>query len=98
MEFGESFEQTAKREVEEETGLTNLEFKAVTSIVNDIAYSKHYVAVGILVESLKGEAFNAEPDKSQNWKWYDPSEIPENLFNASKKILENWLEGRLYSD
>ncbi len=100
LEFGESFEETAMREVEEETGLKNLKIKGVISIGNDIAYDKHYVSIGILAESLKedGEPYPAEPEKSKNWKWYDPKELPENLFLPSKKVIENWLSGKVYSD
>ncbi len=98
LEFGETFEETAKREVEEETGLKNITIKAVVSIGNDIAYDKHYVSIGILAESLEGEPYNAEPLKSQNWQWYDPQNIPDNIFLPSKKAIENWLRGEIYTD
>lgn len=63
LEFEESFEETAKREVTEETGLENIEIKGVVSIGNDIAYNKHYVSIGILAESNVGEPYDAEPKK-----------------------------------
>lgn len=98
LEFGESFEDTTKREVEEETGLKNIEIKGVVSIGNDIAYNKHYVSIGILVESTVGDPYDAEPDKSRNWQWYDKKDLPENIFLSSKKVLRNYLNNTLYSD
>jgi 8-oxo-dGTP diphosphatase len=98
LEYGESFEETARREVEEETGLKNILVKGVVSVGNDIAYDKHYVSIGVLAESAEGDPYNAEPDKSQNWQWYDPTDLPEQLFLSSKKVIENWKRDMVYSD
>ncbi len=97
LEFGESFEETARREVEEETGLKNIEIRGVISLTNDIAYNKHYVSIGILAESREGEPYNAEPEKSQNWKWYDKDSLPDNIFIPSRKAIDNWLKGQIYT-
>lgn len=94
----ESFEETAKREVKEETGLENISIKGLVSVGNDIAYEKHYVSIGILAESTIGEPYNSEPTRAQNWKWCDPKELPEPFFLPSKKVIKNWLEGVVYSD
>lgn len=98
LEFGESFEETARREVEEETGLKDIEIRGVVSLANDIAYDKHYVTIGVLAESKEGEPYTAEPEKCQNWQWLDPKDVPENLFLPSKKVIQNWLRGTMYSD
>lgn len=96
LEFGESFEDAALREVEEETGLKNLTIKEMVSIGNDIAYDKHYVTIGILAESREGEPIAVEPEKTKNWQWYNPDHLPELLFSPSKKILNNWSNGQIY--
>lgn len=98
LEFGESFEQTAQREVEEEAGLKNIEIKGIVSLGNDVFYGKHYISIGVLAESLEGEPYNAEPEKSQNWYWGDPRNLPEPFFEMSRKVVNNWLSGKMYTD
>jgi len=98
LEFGETFEETAVREVTEETGLKNITIKGLVSVGNDIGYDKHYVALGILAESTEGEPVVTEPEKCSGWQWYDPHHLPENIFLPSKKVIDNWLAGKVYTD
>jgi ADP-ribose pyrophosphatase YjhB (NUDIX family) len=98
MEGGESFEETAQREVEEETGLTDVEVKGLVSVSNDRVYDKHFVSIGILVEWKSGEPYPAEPEKSQNWTWFETDELPEHIFLPSKRVLQNWLAGTIYTE
>lgn len=98
LEFGESFEDCAKREATEECGLKDFVFKGLISVCNDVAYDKHYVTVSLLLESVSGEPYNAEPEKFKNWQWYDPKNLPDNLFISSEKAIKNWLNKTIYSD
>ena len=98
LEHGETFEEGGRREVEEECGLKNVLIKGVISLGNDRDYGKHYISIGLLAESVEGEPYDAEPEKSRNWKWYDPKDVPDNVFSPSKKILRNWINGAFYSD
>jgi 8-oxo-dGTP diphosphatase len=97
LEFGESFEDAAVREATEETGLKDLKVKGVISIHNDIAYDKHYVSVGVLLESKTGEPTNPEPEHSSDWHWCDPSDLPSPFFPHSQNVLNNWLKKTIYS-
>lgn len=83
LEFGESFEQSAIREVEEETGLQihNLRFAAVTNDHFE-AEDKHYVEIFLLADWLSGEPTITEPDRYIEQKWVDFSELPEPLFQS----------------
>ena len=98
LEFGESFEECAVREATEECGLTDFEIKGLVSVGNDINYDKHYVSIGILLESKSGEPFNNEPDKAAEWNWTDPENLPEPMFPHSKKVIKNYLAGKVYTD
>ncbi|MEI6810706.1 MAG: NUDIX domain-containing protein [Candidatus Nomurabacteria bacterium] len=98
LEFGESFEDCARREVKEETGLEDIIIRGVVSVGNDIAYDKHYISIGILAEYVSDEPYNAEPDVSKNWQWYDKQNLPKGLFIPSEKVIKNWLNKNVYSD
>jgi 8-oxo-dGTP diphosphatase len=80
LEFNESFEQTAEREVYEETGvkIKNIRFGAVT---NDImtAEGKHYVSVWLMSDYASGEARIIEPDKCDGLEWRTFDTLPEPL-------------------
>lgn len=97
LEFGESFEETAIREAMEETGLTDLQAIDIVSVHNDIAYEKHYVSIGVLVESHLGEPTSPETEHSSDWHWRDPSDLPEPFFPHSQNVINNWLNNTIYS-
>jgi len=97
LEFGESFEETAKREVLEETGVTNIAIRGLVCIKNDRVYDKHFVTIGLVAEWKAGEPVDIEPLKSKNWSWYSPEEMPENLFLPSRAVLEQWKAGTIYT-
>lgn len=96
MEYGETFEQTAKREVMEETGLSilNVRFAAVT---NDLFESegKHYVSVWVLSDSIEGEPSITEPNKFVNQKWVDIDKLPKPLFLPWEKLLDSEFFGTI---
>ena len=98
FEFGKTFEEVARMEVREETGLTDILFKRIVSVNNERVYGKHYVNIGFLTEWKSGEPYAAEPEKSRNWKWYDPKELPEPMFAPSKGIIDAWLSGKLINE
>lgn len=81
LEFGESIEACARREVEEETGL---EVGAIRPgpYSNDIfdAEGLHYVTLFVVAEAPTGEPELREPEKCEGWEWHRWSELPEPLF------------------
>jgi 8-oxo-dGTP diphosphatase len=81
LEFGESFEETARREVKEETDLEikNVRFGAVT---NDkfVIEGKHYVTIWMLSDWESGKEYITEPDKCIEQKWFTFDDLPSNLF------------------
>ena len=96
VEFGESFEDTARREAAEETGLTDIEIIDVVSLGNCREPEKHTVPIGVLAEWRSGEPKAVEPDTFKSWKWFDPDTLPENIFPPSRLNIDNWRAGKIY--
>lgn len=90
LEFGESFEQTAEREVKEENGLAieSIGFGAVT---NDIfeKENKHYVTIWMISQWKSGEPEILEPHKCLEWRWVDFDSLPEPLFLTWYQLFES---------
>ena len=97
MEFGESFEAGAVREVAEETGIMlaeeNLE---VISLANNIVPDAHFVTVGLLCEKFSGEPKVMEPDEITEWRWFPLDALPTPVFFPSKKVLDNYAAKVIY--
>lgn len=81
LEYGESWEEAAKREVLEETGveITNVRFLAATNDVFE-ANNKHYISIWLEADWLSGEPTIMEPDKWVDQEWRDFSSLPAPLF------------------
>lgn len=95
IEFGESFEDTAVRELFEETGMHLKELR-VMCVNNDKTEDAHFITIGILAKKYAGEPKVTEPEEITEWKWFDLNKIPRNLFMPSAKILENYRQSRFY--
>ena len=95
LDFGESFEAGAKREVKEETGMDLKQCKAIC-INNDREADAHFITVGLQALKWAGESRVMEPDEITEWRWFDLNFLPQPLFFPSKKILKNYLEKSFY--
>ncbi|OHA18935.1 MAG: hypothetical protein A2836_03390 [Candidatus Taylorbacteria bacterium RIFCSPHIGHO2_01_FULL_45_63] len=95
LEFGESFEEGAKREVHEETGM-QLKDAKVICVNNDKTNDAHFVTIGLFSDNFEGEPKVMEPDEIVEWKWFPLNEFPSPLFFPSAKILENYKKSLFY--
>lgn len=88
LEFGETFEDTARREMLEETGLkiNNVRFGAVTNDYFKVE-GKHYVTIWMLSDWESGIEKIMEPDKFIELQWLDLSSLPEPLFLPWRQLL-----------
>lgn len=98
MEYMESFEECAKRETLEETGIQikNIRF---LRLLNLKEYApKHYVDIGLIADWESGEPQIMEPDKIETWDWYNIDNLPQPLFGAIPSYLEAYKTGRNFWD
>ncbi|MFA6460972.1 MAG: NUDIX domain-containing protein [Candidatus Woesearchaeota archaeon] len=95
LHYGESFEEGAKREVMEETGIV-LNSVQVLGVNNDKNEHAHFITLAMISEDFSGEAEVKEPDEITEWQWFDPKQLPKNLFFCSAEVMENFLQGEFY--
>jgi 8-oxo-dGTP diphosphatase len=81
LEFGESVEACARREVLEETGL-HVETVRPGPYTNDVfdVEARHYVTLFVLAQSGVGEPAVLEPSRCAGWGWFSWMALPEPLF------------------
>ncbi len=89
LEFGESWEECASREVAEETGLKvdNVRFLAAT---NDLFLEdqKHYTTIWVECDWVSGEPTINEPDKWIDQQWRTFKTLPQPLFEPCWENLK----------
>jgi 8-oxo-dGTP diphosphatase len=98
LEYMESFEQCARREVREECGveIENIKFQLLSNVT---AYApKHYVHIGLIADHKSGEPEVLEPEKCDSWGWYALDKLPTPLFVACKQSLDCHASGTQYCD
>jgi 8-oxo-dGTP diphosphatase len=91
LEVNESFEECAIREAFEETGL-QLEQVKLLSVTNDLfkREGKHYVTIFMGTKLFKeATPVVKEPDKLEEWKWFNTDKLPENLFLSFRNFLNS---------
>ena len=93
MDFGETPEQTATREVQEELGVTLTEIKFRT-ITNDVfeADNKHYITIWMEAFIASGEPKLKAPYEESDVGWFTWDSLPQPLYLG----LQHLLEGKTY--
>lgn len=95
LEFGETFEECAHREVLEECGLDVSQI-TLQCVSNETIENKHYVNIMMKAEWTFGEPQLCEPEKNEGWRWFALDEVPEELFIFCKHGIESYKTGKMY--
>lgn len=88
LEMGESWEECAVRECKEETGLTPSAVQFWTATNDVFGAEKHYVTIFMRAEAT-GEPVVAEPEKCEEWAWFEWDSLPDNVFLPIRNLIKN---------
>ena len=91
LEFGETVEECARREVAEEAGIA-IRNVVPSGFTNDVFIDaeKHYVTLFVSSEYDSGQPTVMEPDKCERWRWFPWNRLPEPLFQPIRNLLRQY--------
>lgn len=88
LEFGETIEECAKRELAEETGLQAQQIELGPWTNDMIDGDKHYVTLFAFVKKFQGDLLLLEPNKCEGWIWFDWDNLPSPLFLSVQSLVK----------
>ncbi len=95
LDWGETFEEGAVREVKEETGI-DIKNPEVISVHNCKNQHAHYMTIGLTAKEWSGEANVMEPDEIVKWDWFELDNLPNQIYFPSFEVIENYLQKKFY--
>lgn len=95
LDFGETFEEGAKRETMEETGIKLNKVKVIC-VNNDKIETAHFVTIGLFSDDFTGSPKVMEPDEITEWRWFSLDNLPSPIYFPSAEVLENYKKKQFY--
>ncbi len=87
LEFGESIEECARRELEEETNLKASSLRIGSWVSNIMDGTKHYITFIVHVDRFEGDLQLLEPGKCEGWEWFKTDQLPSPLFPSVHSLF-----------
>lgn len=96
LEYGESIEECAIRELSEETGLiATKEDVRIITLSNQPITSAHYVNIGVLIRGPEGSLRVTAPEEYTDWQWIDLDKLPDQeLYDMVVLTTQKYKEDR----
>lgn len=90
LEMNEEWDENARRETMEESGIEieNVRFMTATNDINE-EDGKHYITLHFRADWKSGEPDDVEPEKMGDWGWYDWNDLPQPLFLPTRNFIKN---------
>lgn len=95
LNFGEDLIEAGRRELLEEVGIKTGELELVSVTEGVKGKDKHYIQVNFLLDNFKGKHKLLEPEKCEEWRYFELTDLPE-LFPPHKSIIQAYLEKKFY--
>jgi len=98
LEYMQSFEECARQETLEETGITikNIKFLCLAN------YSKHEdrqdILVAMTAEWESGEPQDFPEERVGEWQWYDLDNLPSPVFYPAQVMIEAYKNNKNFYD
>ncbi len=100
LELGETFEDGGTREVEEEHGIRIISPEVIAITNNLETYRQegiHFISVILVARTFEGEPSILEPNKCAEIGWFNPAELPQPHFDASRLAIECFMQDKPYT-
>lgn len=89
LEFGETVEACALRELHEETGLKAVSWELGPWTSDIIDGDRHYITFFVFIHEFHGEPTLMEPMKCEGWQWFHWENLPTPLFAPVRSLLQS---------
>ncbi|MBI5352165.1 MAG: NUDIX domain-containing protein [Chloroflexi bacterium] len=90
LEKHESFEECAKREVWEETGLEGILLYPIY-FISGMSENLHYADLIFYTNCRDGEPIVREMDRVEKWNWFDIYDLPSPLYQPTELTLNRFI-------
>lgn len=97
VEFHEKLIDAARRELKEETNLECNHLELVC-LSDDFSKDAHYVTAGFLAKDFHGELKTMEEETIVEWRWFPINQLPENMYEPSKVVVQRYQEKNIYKE
>ena len=97
VDLGERLIDAVARELLEETGMTAVRFE-FANIVEKPDEEAHYVIAAFIAVDPKGEPQLLEPEKCEEWRWFDLSEVPENTVSSHNEQIQLFTKEKSFAN
>ncbi len=96
LEYGETVEVCATRELLEETSLKALSLMP-GPYTNDVIApdGKHYITLFVFITNFEGSPICCEPEKCEGWFWFTLDALPSPLLTPLTTLIDEFGVGRL---
>ncbi|TAL50512.1 NUDIX domain-containing protein [Patescibacteria group bacterium] len=88
LEFGETWEECARRETREEVGI-EIQNIRLAGVVNNYQpdWGTHYITIFMRADYASGDPRVCEPEKCSGWEWFTWENLPTPLFAPVQSLL-----------